>query len=89
MCLSIRLTDERYPNEAGEMTTPTIHNSRYGMAVPTPTEQVFQLRSVTSMRWRTFTSAMQRVVDGVRMESDEVLSELDGVFGAGTETAQR
>jgi hypothetical protein len=67
------------------MTTPTIHNSRYGMAVPAADERTFQLRSVTSLRWRTFTSAMGRVVDGVRMDGDELLlhsdKPLEGVPG--------
>lgn len=53
------------------MTTPTIHTSRYGMAVPITTDRGFKLKSVTSLRWRDFTAAMARVVDGVRMESDE------------------
>lgn len=42
------------------------------MAVPTADERGFELRQVTSLRWRNFTSAMRRVVDGVRIESDEL-----------------
>ena len=54
------------------MREHTLHTSRYGMAVPTADERGFELRQVTSLRWRNFTSAMRRVVDGVRIESDEL-----------------
>ena len=40
------------------------------MAVPVTHERRFRLRTVTSLRWRTFTAAMARVVDGVRMDGD-------------------
>ena len=54
------------------MQEHTLHTSRYGMAVPTADDRGFELRQVTSLRWRNFTSAMRRVVDGVRIESDEL-----------------
>lgn len=54
------------------MQEHTLHTSRYGMAVPTADDRGFELRHVTSLRWRNFTSAMRRVVDGVRIESDEL-----------------
>ena len=54
------------------MQEHTLHTSRYGMAVPTADERGFELRQVTSLRWRSFTAAMRRVVDGVRIESDEL-----------------
>lgn len=54
------------------MQEHTLHTSRYGMAVPAADERGFELRQVTSLRWRNFTAAMRRVVDGVRIESDEL-----------------
>ena len=49
-----------------------LHTSRYGMAVPAAGERGFELRQVTSLRWRNFTAAMRRVVNGVRIDNDEL-----------------
>lgn len=50
----------------------TLHTSKYGIAVPVADERSVELRPVTSLRWRNFTAAMRRIVDGVRIESDEL-----------------
>lgn len=54
------------------------------MAVPAARDRGFRLRSVTSLRWRNFTAAMARVVDGVRMDSDVESLELSAPSAAST-----
>ncbi len=54
------------------MRDHTLHTSRYGMAVPAADDRGFELRQVTSLRWRNFTAAMRRVVNGVRIDNDEL-----------------
>jgi hypothetical protein len=63
--------EEGGTRERRDVQTSTIHTSRYGMAVPAGRDRSFRLRSVTSLRWRNFSAAMARVVDGVRMDGDD------------------
>ena len=53
------------------MQQRTLHNSRYGMAVPSPAERRIELRQVTSIRWTDLTDALRRVIDGIRMDRDD------------------